>query len=120
MSPANENGESTTNPRGEMLVRELLWVHGVIRENLASIAALADKVNGGAPPEEIEAEVGELARDSALWTLRVNCMRYCSLVHHHHGLEDEAFFPGLRRINPELCPVIDKLEADHRVVAGHL
>jgi hemerythrin-like domain-containing protein len=26
----------------------------------------------------------------------------------------------LRRVNPELCPVIDKLEADHRAISVYL
>ncbi len=29
-------------------------------------------------------------------------------------------FPGLRRLNPALRGVIDKLEADHLVIAGYL
>jgi len=115
--------EATTgapNPQGEALVEELRWVHGIIRENLATIAELVNKINNGAPSAKIHAEIDDLARTSALWTLRINCLRYCSLVHHHHKLEDAALFPGLRRVNPELCPVIDKLEADHVVVAEHL
>jgi hemerythrin-like domain-containing protein len=41
-------------------------------------------------------------------------------VHSHHHIEDIALFPGLRRANPALHNIIDKLEADHVVVAGHL
>jgi hemerythrin-like domain-containing protein len=47
-------------------------------------------------------------------------MRYCSLVHAHHHHEDVAFFPALRRINPVLHSVIDKLEADHVIVSRYL
>ena len=109
-----------SNPHGEALVEQLLWVHGIIRSNLATIAALVNSINDGSPAEQISAEIDELARTSALWTLRVNCLRYCSLVHHHHNLEDVAVFPGLRRVDPALCPVIDKLEADHAIVAERL
>jgi hemerythrin-like domain-containing protein len=47
----------------------------------------------------------------------VNCLHYCRFVHHHHRLEDRAVFPTLRRLDPELDPVIDKLETEHRLVA---
>ena len=109
--------EGTPNPPGEALVEELRWVHSIIRSNLATVEMLVERINGGAPAGEIHAEIDDLSHTSALWTLRVNCLRYCSLVHHHHKLEDAALFPGLRRANPDLCPVIDKLEADHAVVS---
>src|SRR4051812_42834858 len=98
--------EGTTNPHGEALVEELLWVHGILRSNLATIAALVARISAGAPAEQIHDAIKRLAATSALWTLQVNCLRYCSLVHHHHRLEDVALFPGLRRANPALCPVI--------------
>ena len=112
--------EGQTHPQGEALLEELRWVHGIIRENLAAIRALADQVAGGAPAAQVQAQLQELAATNIVWTLRTGCLRYCSLVHHHHRLEDRAFFPGLRRVNPALRPVIDKLEADHVAVAGHL
>jgi hemerythrin-like domain-containing protein len=55
-----------------------------------------------------------------VWTLRMGCLRYCRLVHAHHHGEDTHFFPGLRRVNPALCGVIDRLEADHVQVARYL
>ncbi|MFI5286120.1 MAG: hemerythrin domain-containing protein [Candidatus Dormibacteria bacterium] len=41
-------------------------------------------------------------------------------MHAHHGLEDADMFPALRRSNPELSAVVDKLEADHRAVSDLL
>jgi hemerythrin-like domain-containing protein len=61
-----------------------------------------------------------LQTHSPLWKLRVNCLYYCRFVHGHHGLEDVALFPALRRSDPALGPVVDKLEADHRKVSDHL
>ena len=112
--------EGTPNPRGEALVEELAWIHGIIRENLAIISDIVSAVNGGVASAEIQEQIKDLAASSVIWTLRVNCMRYCALVHSHHNGEDTHFFPGLRRANPALCSVIDKLEADHVVVAGYL
>ena len=112
--------EGSVNPAGQALVDELLWVHGIIRSNLATIQSVIEQVIGGAPASQVRAQIDDLAATSVIWTLRVNCLRYCRLVHHHHGLEDAAFFPGLRRANPGLHSVIDKLQADHVVVSGYL
>lgn len=112
--------EGTPNPTGEQLVAELRWIHGILRDNLATIRDIVDRINGGAAAEQIKAEIDEFAATSAVWTLRINCLRYCSLVHAHHHGEDTHFFPGLRRANPDLCPVIDKLEADHIAISDYL
>lgn len=50
----------------------------------------------------------------------MDCLRYCRFVHLHHRMEDVAFFPSLRAANPGIAPVVDKLEADHRVVSDLL
>ncbi len=34
-------------------------------------------------------------------------------LHHHHGAEDEQFFPQLRRQFPKIGPELDVLENDH-------
>jgi iron-sulfur cluster repair protein YtfE (RIC family) len=112
--------EDIPNPNGDMLVAQLAWVHEIIRENLASIRALTDVVVSGAPAEQVQEQLKELSATNIVWTLRTGCLRYCSLVHSHHHGEDSHLFPGLRRINPALRPVIDKLEADHVAIAHHL
>jgi hypothetical protein len=117
------DGEASTPPAerpGDHLVRELLWVHGLIRRDLQTLRDLAERVVAGASPEEVRAEIGSLQTNSPLWKLRVNCLYYCRFVHTHHTLEDWALFPALRRSSPALGPVVDKLEADHRQVSGHL
>jgi hypothetical protein len=112
--------QSTENPQGEALLEELRWIHGIIRSNLQTISLVVAQLNAGASAEHIQAQINELASTSAIWTLRVNCFHYCRLVHGHHHLEDIALFPYLRRFNPALCPVIDRLEADHAVVSNYL
>ncbi|MEO5950914.1 MAG: hemerythrin domain-containing protein [Chloroflexia bacterium] len=112
--------EGTTNPMGEQMVEELKWVHGMIRDNLAIISGMVGRISNGHPAEQVQAEIKDFADTSVIWTLRINCLRYCNFVHGHHGHEDSYFFPGLRKANPDLCPVIDKLEADHREVSDYL
>ena len=107
-------------PPGELLVQELLWVHGMIRRDLQTVEELADRVLAGDSPEQVRMEIGALQTNSPLWKLRVNCLYYCRFVHSHHGLEDRMLFPALRRSNPALGPVVDKLESDHRRVSDYL
>ena len=112
--------EGVSNPQGEALVAELRWIHDIIRTNLATIIEVIGQIRNGVPLEQVRTQLDELAATSVVWTLRVNCMRYCSLVHGHHHHEDVGWFPVLRRLNPELQAVIDKLEADHTIVSGYL
>ena len=112
--------EGSTHPTGEALLEELLWVHGIIRSNLDTINGLIEQVAGGAPASQVRAQIEELASTSVVWRLRVDCMRYCHLVHSHHHLEDVAFFPALCRLNPAIMPVVDKLQADHLQVSDYL
>lgn len=114
-----------TNPStpGEAPVAELLWVHDKIRHDLEVVHRLSAAVLAGAAPGAVAAAVAaavdELQTNSPLWRLRVNCLYYCRLVHAHHTIEDVALFPKLRRTDPGLAPVVDRLEDDHRRVADH-
>ena len=105
------------DPTDNPFFEELLWVHGMIRRDLDSVTKLAGEVAEGMPATEVREELADLKSDGPLWRLKVNCLHYCRFVHHHHRLEDRAVFPTLRRIDPELDPVIDKLETEHRRVA---
>lgn len=112
--------ESMVHPQGEKFLAELRWIHDVIRNNLASITTVVEAVNNGAAAAHVRARIDELASTSIIWTLRVDCMRYCSFVHGHHHHEDTAFFPTLRHVNPTLRTVIDTLEADHVRVSRYV
>jgi hypothetical protein len=108
------NDEASETERGRALFRELLWVHRVLRRDLAAVRHLADDVLDGLPADDLHAEIGSLKTTGPLWQLKVNCLRYCRFVHLHHGAEDVMLFPALRRANPDLGPVVDRLEAEHR------
>lgn len=105
---------------GEAMMAELRWVHDRIRRDLAVVQDLSRRIHSGAPPAAVTTEIARLQTSSPLWKLRVNCLHYCRFVHSHHHGEDTALFPELRRTNPALAPVVDKLEADHRLVSDIL
>ena len=98
-------------------MHELKAMHDALRQDLRVCRALADQVAAGADPEHIRAQITSLQTSSPLWKLRANCLYYCRFVHTHHTIEDMALFPALRRANPGLGPVVDKLMADHRAVS---
>ncbi len=116
----------TTSPhaqpttQGEAMMAELRWVHDAIRRDLETVRALSVAVRDGAPPAVVTDAISGLQTNGPLWKLRVTCLHYCRFVHSHHHGEDFLLFPELRRTNPAMAPVVDKLEADHRVVSDYL
>jgi hypothetical protein len=104
----------------EPLYDELLVIHGMLRGGLAQVRGLADRAAAGADDTAIVADVEALARDSALWRLRSSCLYQCRFVHGHHSLEDAMLFPAVREAAPDIAGEVDRLEADHRVIAEHL
>jgi len=105
---------------GDAFFEELLSVHGMIRQDLETVRELAAQVSGGLAAADAAAQVRSLAANGPLWALKVNCLQYCRFVHGHHRLEDAALFPAIRDAEPDLAPVVDRLEADHRRVAEQL
>lgn len=102
------------------MVEELKWVHGMIRRDLRTVREMAADTAAGLPAERITARLRTLAAGGPLWQLKINCLQYCRFVHSHHHAESILLFPELRRTNPALAPIVDKLEADHLAVSGLL
>jgi hypothetical protein len=117
---ADTRSPNPPGSQGEALVLELKWVHDMIRGDLQTARQLAADVAVGRPAHEIRAGLRSLAAGSPLWQLKINCLQYCHFVHSHHHAESIALFPGLRRVNPALNPVVDKMEADHLSISGRL
>jgi iron-sulfur cluster repair protein YtfE (RIC family) len=111
------NGEA---PFGVLMHRQLKLIHQMLRSDLTVCRELARDVASGAPASDIAEQIVALQTRSPIWTLQVNCLYHCRVVHAHHGHEDADMFPALRRSNPELSAVVDKLEADHRAISDLL
>jgi hypothetical protein len=120
LAPAEARSPDPAGSQGEALVLELKWVHDMIRSDLQTVRQMAADLDLGQPADEIGAQLRSLAAASPLWQLKINCLQYCHFVHSHHHAESVALFPGLRRVNPALSPVVDKLEADHLAISGRL
>ena len=104
-------------PETNALVEELARVHDLLRRDLRMCQDLAESVRGGARAADVRQAVEQLATRSPHLRLGVDCLRFCALVHSHHGGEDSTLFPMLRRDAPHLAPVVDRLDADHRLVS---
>jgi iron-sulfur cluster repair protein YtfE (RIC family) len=110
-----------TLPKREIgLMAELLWVHGMIRRDLETVQRLAAEVAKGGSAEQAISQIESLQTSGPLWKLRVHCLYYCRFIHGHHNLEDVALFPSIRRVDPSLNGVLDRLEVDHLQVSDLL
>lgn len=103
-------------PPREGMFRELLYIHSLLRRDLKTVRRLAREARDGLPTEAILSEIRNLETNSPLWRLKYGCMYYCRFVHTHHTLEDAALFPMVRKHDPSLNSVVDRLEEDHLTV----
>ena len=112
MATGPRTDDTYTPPRDGMF-RELLAIHALLRRDLRTVRRLADGARDGLPPGAIAAEVRALESTSPLWRLKYGCWHYCRFVHTHHTIEDAAVFPMVRKHDPSLNTVVDRLEEDH-------
>ena len=98
------------------MYRELLRIHALLRRDLETVRRLADEARGAGSPAAFLATIRGLETSSPLWRLQFGCLHYCRFVHTHHAIEDAAVFPIVRKHDPSLSPVVDRLEEDHRKV----
>ena len=112
MATASTTEEKYAAPRVGMF-RELLALHSFLRRDLQTVRRLANDARDGRSPQTILDEIRNLETTSPLWRLKFGCMHYCRFVHTHHTIEDAAVFPMVRKHDPSLNSVVDRLEEDH-------
>jgi hypothetical protein len=98
------------------MFRELLAIHAYLRRDLETVRRLANEARDGLAHDAILAEIRELKTTSPLWRLKFGCIHYCRFVHAHHTIEDAAVFPMVRKHDPSLNRMVDRLEEDHLTV----
>jgi hypothetical protein len=100
-------------------LRRLVMLHDNIRDDLLLLRQLVVSIGQGqVKREETAAVFGRLSFRERGWTLRTYCAGFCSFVHQHHTTEESVLFPMLLgQQNGNLRDVIEKLRADHRVLA---
>jgi alkanesulfonate monooxygenase SsuD/methylene tetrahydromethanopterin reductase-like flavin-dependent oxidoreductase (luciferase family) len=101
--------------------RELVGVHNHLRSELDGLRDMISQVAAGSlDVATARSEINKLTMRQNQWTVGAYCESYCRLVGQHHTIEDQALFPGLRSLDRRLTPVVDRLQAEHVVIAGVL
>ncbi|MEV6417942.1 LLM class flavin-dependent oxidoreductase [Kribbella sp. NPDC051718] len=95
----------------------LIQVHDHLRAELEQIRDLVEQVAAGSlGVGAARNHINTMTMRQNNWTLGVYCETYCRLVTTHHSVEDAALFPRLRRADPTLTPVVDRLQAEHLII----
>lgn len=101
--------------------QHLIDVHDQLRGELKQLFDLIDQVAAGTlDAGRARSLINTMTLRQNDWTLGAYCQSYCRLVTTHHTIEDTSMFPHLRRREPGLVSVVDRLEAEHHVIAGVL
>jgi hemerythrin-like domain-containing protein len=113
--------EQRVSVAGQQSQQLLLGVHNHLRDELEQLRqVIRDVRRGAAEPAEARSYLNRMAMRQNYWTLGAFCAAYCRVLSTHHAIEDQRMFPDLRRGDESLGPVLDRLAAEHEVIAGVL
>lgn len=105
--------EEPINPAGQHLVD----IHDHLRSELGSVRQILEQVSSGhLTVGAARNAINTMTMRQNNWTLGAYCEAYCRVVTGHHTLEDHSVFPHLRRAQPDLAPVLDRLQSEHEVI----
>ena len=113
--------DAAYSPAEQAVPQHLVDVHDHLRGELAQLRDVVGQVRRGSMSTgAARSVINTMAMRQNNWTLGAYCETYCRLVTGHHTLEDRSIFVHLRRAEPDLGPVIDRLEEEHHVIADVL
>jgi alkanesulfonate monooxygenase SsuD/methylene tetrahydromethanopterin reductase-like flavin-dependent oxidoreductase (luciferase family) len=99
---------------GRRLGEHFVGVHDYLRSELESLRDVAAQVLAGEmDPGQARSALNAMTMRQHEWTLNAYCARYCGTVTQHHSIEDASILPHLRRREPALGPVLDRLTKEH-------
>lgn len=97
--------------------QHLVDIHDGLRAELDQVRDVVQQVRQGhLSVGQARSVLNTMAMRQNNWTLGAFCESYCRIVTGHHTLEDRSIFPHLRRADPELGPVLDRLQDEHEVI----
>jgi len=109
---------SSYTPAQEAQPRHLIDVHDALRQELTQVRDIVDQVlSGHVEVGRARSVINTMTMRQNNWAMGAYCQSYCRIVTGHHTLEDRSVFPHLRRSDPLVAPVLDRLEAEHEVIA---
>ncbi|MFF7361949.1 LLM class flavin-dependent oxidoreductase [Streptomyces sp. NPDC008125] len=99
--------------------RNLVAAHDTLRADLGRLREMAREVLAETlEPGAARSEIQKLSLRQSNWTLGAHCASYCRVTALHHTREDQDLFPHLRRSEPGLAPVLDRLTEEHHAIQG--
>jgi hypothetical protein len=97
----------------------LLAVHQHLREELDQLRDVLRQVAGGrVTPAGARSHLHQMTMRQNYWAFGAFCASYCRVVTVHHAIEDAHLFRDLRRADPSLEPVLERLSAEHEAIAA--
>lgn len=109
--------EVTFSVPGRYAGRHLIDVHDHYRAELRQVRDVLQQVKDGT------AQIGDARNQINLMTIRANdwtlggiCQAHRRSITNHHTLESEGVFPHLRRRQPDLAAVLDRLHEEHLAI----
>jgi hypothetical protein len=104
-------------PPQPAIPQHLLDIHDHLRGELVRIRDVVEQVRRGQLSiGAARSEISTMTMRQNNWTLGAYCESYCRIVTGHHTLEDRSVFTHLRRREPDLGPVLDRLSEEHVVI----
>lgn len=101
--------------------RHLVDVHDHLRAELAQVLDVIGQVEAGTVDAgRARGVINEMTMRQNDWTMGAYCQSYCRLVATHHTIETSSMFPHLRRSDPSLGPILDRLDEEHHTIHGLL
>ena len=97
--------------------QHLLDIHDHLRTELGTVRDLVEQVRRGQlTVGAARSVINTMTMRQNNWTLGAYCESYCRIVTGHHTLEDHSVFTHLRRRDPVLGAVLDRLQEEHVVI----
>jgi hypothetical protein len=115
-APAYSDGRAYSE-HDAAVAQHLIDVHDHLRDELSRLRDLMEQVlTGSMDPGSARSYLNTMTMRQNNWTLGTYCESYCRVVATHHTLEDQGIFPHLRRADPGLVPVVDRLAEEHLAI----
>ncbi|MEN3612679.1 hemerythrin domain-containing protein [Plantactinospora sp. ZYX-F-223] len=109
--------EVTFTHQGRYAGRHLVDVHDHYRAELRQVRDILRQVREGT------SQIGDARDQLNVMTIRANdwtlggvCQAQCRAVATHHTMESQGIFPHLRRSQPDLAAVLDRLHEEHLAI----
>lgn len=105
------------SPRGIGAGRHLVDVHGHYRAEMEQVRDVLTRVRAGTSAiGDARSAINLMTVRANDWTLGGYCQAHCVALTQHHAMEGEAIFPFLRRNQPGLSEVLDRLDSEHLAI----